>query len=86
MPTLGYDSWNSRGREVDHLCLSSNLVLQQSSDSEPTLLHKRHNTTSRPDLTFVSADIQEITTFRVLDGVGSDHKPTKITIDNGEQT
>ena len=66
--------------------MSSNLVLQQSTDSEPTLLHKRHNTTSRPDLTFVSADIQEQTTIRVLDDIGSDHKPTKITIDNGGST
>ena len=86
MPSLGYVNWNTRGREVDHLCLSSNLVLQQSIDSEPTLLHKRHNTTSRPDLTFVSADIQERTTTRVLDDIGSDHRPTKITVDNIGQT
>ena len=82
MPLLGYEDWNSRGHEIERLCLSSNLILQQSTDSEPTLLHKRHNTTSRPDLTFISADIQDRVTTRVLDGIGSDHKPTKITISN----
>ena len=82
MPLLGYDDWNSKGKEIDKLCLSSNLILQQNSESEPTLLHKRHNTTSRPDLTFVSADIQERTSVRVLGDIGSDHKPTKIVIEN----
>ena len=84
-PHLGYNAWNNRGREVEKLCLSSNLILQQDMDSEPTLLHKRHNTTSRPDLTFVSADILERTTTRVLDDIGSDHKPTLITISNIEK-
>ena len=84
-PFLGYEDWNSRGREVETLCLSSNLVLQQDMDSEPTLLHKRNNTTSRPDLTIVSADIIVRTTTRVLVDIGSDHKPTLITISNLEQ-
>ena len=85
-PFLGYEDWNSRGREVEKLCLSSNLILQQDMDSEPTLLHKRHNTTSRPDLTFVSADILDRTTTRVLEDIGSDHKPTLITISNLEKS
>ena len=85
-PSLGYGDWNSRGREVETLCLSSNLILQQDMNSEPTLLHKRHNTTSRPDLTFVSADILDRTTTRVLDDIGSDHKPTLITISNVEKS
>ena len=85
-PFLGYGDWNSRGREVESLCLSSNLILQQDMDSEPTLLHKRHNTTSRPDLTFVSADILDRTTTKVLDDIGSDHKPTLITISKLEKS
>ena len=68
---------------MDHLCLSSNLILQQSTDSKPTLLHKRHNTVSRPDLTFVSADMQERISTKVLDDIGSDHRPTKIVINIG---
>ena len=85
MPLLGYEDWNSKGKEIDKLCLSSNLILQQNAESEPTLLHKRHNTTSRPDLTFVSADIQDRTSVRVLGDIGSDHKPTKIVIGNCEK-
>ena len=79
-PSLGYPCYNSRGREVEELCNSSNLILEQNMDSQPTLLHRRHLTTSRPDLTILSADLLENTTVRVLDDIGSDHLPILTSI------
>ena len=80
IPSLGYPSYNSRGREVEKLCNSSNLILQQNMDSQPTLLHRRHLTASRPDLTILSADLLENTTVTVLDDIGSDHLPILTSI------
>ena len=79
-PSLGYNDYNKRGKEIEELCNSSNLILEQDMESQPTLLHKVHKTTSRPDLAFISADIYEDTTVRVLDGIGSDHRPTLISL------
>ena len=80
MPLLGYDDYNFRGREVEDLLNSSNLILEQDIDSTPTLLHKRHLTSSRPDLIIISADIYEQTTVEVKDDIGSDHYPILIKI------
>merc|ERR1712228_349721 len=63
-PSLGYNDYNKRGKEIEELCNSSNLILEQDMESQPTLLHKVHKTTSRPDLAFISADIYEDTTVR----------------------
>ena len=79
-PSLGYPVYNQRGREVEDLCNSSNLILQQDMHSKPTLLHRRHLTASRPDLTILSADLLENTTVRVLDDIGSDHLPILTSI------
>ena len=46
MPSLGYSDYNFRGREVEDLFNSSNLILEQDINSPPTLLHKRHLTWS----------------------------------------
>ena len=75
LPLLGYHDYNFRGREIEDLLNSSNLILEQNMESTPTLLHKRHLTTSRPDLTILSADIYEKSTIEVLDSIGSDHLP-----------
>jgi ribonuclease HI len=80
LPSLGYAHYNQRGTEVEDICNSSNLVMLQSRETPPTLLHRAHGTTSRPDLTFVSADILEYTSIQVLDDVGSDHRPVLTTI------
>ena len=50
-------------------------------ESEPTFFHRRHLTTSKPDLTLVSSDIADKATVTVMEGIGSDHKPilTKIS-------
>ena len=80
MPILGYPDYNFRGREVEDLLNSSNLILEQDMDSAPTLLHKRHGTNSKPDLSIISADIYEQTTVEVMDGMGSDHDPLLIKI------
>ena len=79
MPSLGYNYYNKRGKDLEEICNSTNLILEQDMESQPTLLHKAHGTTSRPDLTFVSADIFEDTSVQVLDGIGSDHRPTMIS-------
>ena len=75
MPSLGYSDYNFRGREVEDLFNSSNLILEQDMNSPPTLLHKRHLTWSRPDLTLISADVYKQTTVSVEETIGSDHSP-----------
>ena len=80
-PTWGYSSLDGKGKQVEALCNGSNLVLMQNSESEPTLLHRRTGTTSRPDLTMISADIVEHSEVSVLEDIGSDHKPILIAID-----
>ena len=79
-PLWGYKSLNKRGKEIEDLCNTSNLILKQNSKTDPTLLHRASGATSRPDLTMVSADISERCTCRVLEDIGSDHKPILITI------
>ena len=85
-PSLGYQEYNFRGREVEDLCNSSNLILEQDMESEPTLLHRRHLTTTRPDLTLVSADLYDQTTVSVTDDIGSDHRPILIEIKKQQRT
>ena len=48
LPLLGYQDYNFRGKEVEDLLNSSNLILEQDMDSTPTLLHKVWLTNSRP--------------------------------------
>ena len=80
LPILGYPDYNFRGREVEDLLNSSNLILEQDMDSTPTLLHKVWLTESRPDLTLISAEIYEKTTVEVKDNLGGDHLPLLIKI------
>ena len=80
LPSLGYTSYNPRGRDVEDLCNSSNLNLMQNNETETTLLHRRHGTTSRPDLTMVSTDILDRAAIKVMEGIGSDHNPILTTI------
>ena len=82
MPSLGYSEYNFRGREVEDLFNSSNLILEQDINSPPTLLHKRHLTWSRPDLTLISADVYKQVTVTVEERIGSDHSPIMIKIEN----
>ena len=81
LPSLGYPDYNFRGNEVEELTNSTNLLMLQNKETPPSFYSRTHGTTSRPDLTFVSADLLEKTDFEVLDDVGSDHRPilTKIT-------
>ena len=71
---------------MEDFCNSTNLILEQDMESEPTLLHRRHLTTSRPDLTLVSADLFEQTTVSVMDDIGSDHRPILIKIEKLQKT
>ena len=82
MPSLGYSEYNFRGREVEDLFNSSNLILEQDINSPPTLFHRRHLTWSRPDLTLISADVYKQVTVTVEKRIGSDHSPIMIKIEN----
>ena len=81
LPFLGYSSYNKRGHDIEEIVNASNLYLMQNSESKPTLFHRRHKTSSKPDLTLVSSDIVDSATVTVLDGIDSDHQPilTNIT-------
>ena len=72
-PAWGYTMYDMSGRKVEELCNTTNLFRLQDANSPPTLLHRGNGTLSRPDLTLVSGDLFPITTFKVLDDVGSDH-------------
>ena len=80
----GYRDINYTGRSIEELCESTNLSMLQDCQSTPTLLHRAHNTQSRPDLTIVSSDLLQKITAEVLDGIGSDHKPTLIKVFQGQ--
>ena len=81
LPSLGYSNYNQRGLNVEKMCNTSNLILLQNKESPPTLLHKAHGTTSRPDLTMISADIIDMISITVLEDIGSDHRPMLIKLD-----
>ena len=78
----GYRDLNDTGKKIEELCASTNLMLLQDENSPPTLLHKAHGTLHRPDLTLVSADLEQHCTEELLRDTGSDHRPilTKIKI------
>ena len=85
-PSWGYKDLNETGKEIESFCNSTNLCLLQDSSSPPTLFHRAHKTSSRPDLTMVSADLLLKIQTEVLAGIGSsDHFPIKIQIDQSQQ-
>ena len=85
LPELGYERYNNMGREVEVLNIENHVHLLQNEQSQSTCLHRRHGTTSRPDLTFVSADIHKKTNIKIMDDIGSDHLPILTTIDLRQQ-
>ena len=86
LPQLGYSAYNKRGHNIEDIVNSSNLHLSQDSSSTPTLFHRRHKTTHKPDLTLISSDIYPSAEVTVLDGIGnSDHQPILITITRGPE-
>ena len=68
------------------MCGSTNLSVLQNTDTKPTLLHRRHLTLSRPDLTIPSADLIDTCRIEILDDVGSDHRPTLISLLTPDKT
>ena len=84
-PQWGYSNYNNTGRAIEELCDTTNLCILQDAQTEPTLLHRAHNTLSRPDLTIVSGDLLNKTSISVLDDVGSDHKPILTQISSGHR-
>ena len=71
--------------EVEALNIKNYIHLLQNEQSRPTCLHRRHGTTSRPDLTFDSADIHNRTNIKIVDDIGCDHLPILTTIDLRQQ-
>ncbi|GFS15895.1 RNA-directed DNA polymerase from mobile element jockey [Elysia marginata] len=71
---------NNTGKYLKEVCTTTNLSIQQNENSPPTLMHRAHNTLSRPDLTIMSPDLENDIEIRVLPDMGSDHRPTLITI------
>ena len=88
LPELGYERYNNMGREVKALNIENHKIhihLLQNEQSQPTCLHRRHGTTSRPDLTFFSAGMHNKTNIKIMDDMGSDHLPILTTIDLRQQ-
>ena len=81
-PLWGYTDRDNTGKKIEELCQSTNLILLQNENSTPTLLHRRHGTLHRPDLSLVSADLENHCREEVLEDISSDHRPilTKINI------
>ena len=79
-PQWGYPNFNRTGHIIEELCGSTNLTVLQNKDSQPTLLHRRHLTLSRPDLTISSADLLDTCHIETLNDIGSDHRPTLLSL------
>ena len=81
-PLWGYRDNDDTGRKIEELCQSTNLILLQDENSPKTLLHRRHGKLYRPDLSLVSADLDNFCTEEILEDIASDHRPilTKINI------
>lgn len=79
-PRWGYPDYNSTGKYIEDICDVTNLSVLQNTESPPTLLHRVHLSLSRPDLTICSSDLIEISHSRVLEDIGSDHRPLLTTI------
>ena len=85
-PLWGYANYNNTGKFVEELCGATNLFVHQTPETKETLLHRAHLTLHRPDLTILSADLENICHIEVLDDIGSDHRPTLISIMTKEKT
>lgn len=79
-PLWGYTDHNNTGKFVEELCGATNLYVHQSPETKETLLHRAHLTLHRPDLTLLSADLENTSRVEVLDDIGSDHRPILISI------
>ncbi|GFR65706.1 RNA-directed DNA polymerase from mobile element jockey [Elysia marginata] len=79
-PLWGYKDHNKTGEALENISQTTNLVILQDRDSPPTLLHRAHNTLSRPDLTILSSDLHHKHNIQVLDDIGSDHLPILTTL------
>ena len=85
-PQWGYSGYNRTGHIIEELCGSTNLSVLQNKDTKPTLLHRRHLSLTRPDLTIPSADLTDTCYIETLDDIGSDHRPTLISLLTPDKT
>ncbi|GFR84197.1 reverse transcriptase [Elysia marginata] len=79
-PLWGYKDHNKTGEALENISHTTNLIILQDRDSPPTLLHRAHNTLSRPDLTILLSDLHHKHNIQVLDEIGSDHLPILTTL------
>ena len=79
-PAWGYDTTDFSGQKIHELLNSSNLFCLQDRTTPPTLYHTGNGSLSRPDLTLVSAELEVQITLKVLEDIGSDHRPIEITL------
>ena len=79
-PLWGYSDHNKTGKFVEKLCGATNLYVHQTPETRATLLHRSHLTLHRPDLTILSADLENSCQIDVLDDIGSDHRPILIKV------
>ena len=85
-PLWGYSDHNKTGKFVEKLCGATNLYVHQTPETKETLLHRSHLTLHRPDLTILSADLENSCQIDVLDDIGSDHRPILISISTSEKS
>ncbi|GFS03200.1 RNA-directed DNA polymerase from mobile element jockey [Elysia marginata] len=79
-PLWGYKDHNKTSEALENISHTKNLIILQDRHSPPTLLHRAHNTLSRPDLTILSSDLHHKHNIQVLDDIGSDHLPILTTL------
>ncbi|KAK7091308.1 hypothetical protein V1264_009008 [Littorina saxatilis] len=76
----GYNETDSRGEEVEDWQIEQHLYLLNSPEDPPTFYSRRWMTSTTPDLSFSTNNLQTSAERTVLDQLaGSDHKPVKLT-------
>ena len=79
-PLWGYDNHNESGKYLEDINNSTNLILLQDNNSDPTLFHRPSGANTKPDHTLISADIIDQCHLEVLEDLGSDHLPILISV------
>ena len=84
-PSWGYSDLNARGEELENWQTETGLLLIYEEESPDTFFSRAWKTTSNPDLTFVTSDIEPQAFRKVYDQLaGSDHRPIILTIEDSQ--
>ena len=85
-PSWGYDNLDRRGEEIEDWMMETKLQLIYDENDADTYFSRAWRTTSSPDLTFASEDLEYKIKREVEPQLGgSDHKPISITIQDGQK-